>query len=75
MELAVFDQLVAYCIHVGIKVINGTYIKTPKNAMVESHYAELGFELESKKSNGDSHWRYLIPDNYEFKNKHIGVNK
>lgn len=74
MELAVFDELVKYCQRRGLKVINGAYLKTPKNAMVESHYAELGFELVRKQLNGDSHWSYLIPDCGTTRNKHIGVN-
>ena len=74
MELAVFDELLSHCKLRGIKTIKGAYLKTAKNAMVESHYADLGFQLDSKDPNGNSHWSYVVSELDVPKNKHIGVN-
>jgi FkbH-like protein len=73
MELVMFDSFVERCILRGLKEILGYYYRTAKNEMVADHYSRLGFELLSKEENGDSVWRYVIPTNYEVKNKFIQV--
>ena len=73
MELAMFDALLEKCNSRGLKEMFGYYCRTPKNEMVADHYSLLGFELLSREENGDSVWRYVIPTNYEIKNKFIKI--
>jgi FkbH-like protein len=66
MEMALWGELIRSCRKEGISVIYGYYRKTPKNAMVASHYADFGFSkvIESKdsKNEWDSVWRMSITD-------------
>lgn len=73
MELALFDTLMQYCQHRGMRALRGTYLKTAKNAMVASHYADLGFVPTGTELDGSSSWYCPVPNNYELKNKHIGI--
>lgn len=73
MELAMFDALLEKCNSRGLKEMFGYYCRTPKNEMVADHYSLLGFELLSREENGDSVWRYVMPTNYEIKNKFIKI--
>jgi FkbH-like protein len=40
----------------GISRVIGTYLPTPKNAMVEGHYEKLGFTLIERREDGSSVW-------------------
>lgn len=55
MEKAMFDKLISICKDKNIRQIKGFYFKTNKNAMVENHYLDLGFNLV-KKSETESIW-------------------
>lgn len=74
MEFAMMDTLVAACKVVGITEIKGYYYPTAKNKMVEKFYELQGFALESADEQGNTVWRYPIPEKYENKNQVIMVN-
>ncbi|MBO5166190.1 MAG: HAD family hydrolase [Lachnospiraceae bacterium] len=74
MEFAMMDTLVAACKAAGITEIKGYYYPTAKNKMVEKFYELQGFALESADEQGNTVWRYPIPENYENKNQVIMVN-
>lgn len=74
MELAMMDELVAECQKRGIKRLVGYYYPTKKNGMVKDFYAMQGFEKVEEDNEGNTVWEYLIPSNYEEKNKFIEVN-
>lgn len=69
VELAMFDYLVSLVKNRNIKIINGIYIPTAKNKLVENHYKNLGFDFVSEKD-GVTMWTINI-ENYEIKNKNI----
>jgi len=71
MEYAMFDALVEKAKERGIKEIIGYYCKSEKNHIVSEYYPEIGFEVLFKDKNGDSSWKYVIPENYIPKNKFI----
>lgn len=48
----------------GARTLNGVYIPTQKNSLVQDHYRSLGYELVSEDTNGTTHWR-LDLDQYE----------
>ena len=70
-----FDEIVARCIASSIKQIFGSYIRSAKNDMVADHFARLGFEKINRQGNDDTTWLYVIPENYELKNKYIEVTE
>ena len=75
MEYAMMDALVDECKRQGIRIINGHYYKTAKNAMVKEFYGQMGFvKLGEGEAEGDSEWQFVIPEEYEFKNTVITVN-
>jgi len=47
MELAMLDVLVSEAREIGIRTLQGQYLPTKKNGMVEDHYEKLGFDLVS----------------------------
>lgn len=75
MEYAMMDALIAECKRQGIRIINGHYYKTAKNAMVKEFYGQMGFvKLREGEAEGDSEWQFVIPEEYELKNTVIAVN-
>ena len=67
------DALVERAREAGVQRIIGYYIRTPKNAMVEQHYGELGFHRESAADdNSPSTWSLSVPA-YQTRGKHIKV--
>ncbi|MEN8220296.1 MAG: HAD-IIIC family phosphatase [Pseudomonadota bacterium] len=73
MEKAMLDQLVQAAHQRGITIIYGYYYKTVKNKMVSELYRDMGFECVSLAENGDSVWRYKLPEKYENQNQLIEV--
>jgi FkbH-like protein len=73
MEQAMMDALVAECRRRGVTEIRGSYLKSPKNQMVEGLLGELGFRLVEKKANGDSDWIFDAFDTYSDQNQYIKV--
>ncbi len=71
MEFAMLDALVESCQAKGVREIHGLYLKTPKNGLVAKHYEVLGFEQSGDTTEERSEWRFVIPQNYEFKNRTI----
>jgi FkbH-like protein len=72
-ENAMMDFLIGECQNRNIKEIIGTYIKTKKNSLVESHYQKMGFDLVEKNEDASSTWKYLIDDSYKEKNNFIEI--
>ena len=71
MEVAMCDALIEHARDAGIQQILGYYRRTSKNAMVENHYAKLGFALEFRAEDGaQSVWNLMV-DSYSPKNRHI----
>lgn len=73
MEFAMMDTVAAHCKKRGIEEVIGYYYPTAKNAMVKDFYALLGFEKTEEKEDGSTVWKFVIPENYENKNKAIKV--
>ena len=73
MEYAMFDSLVEKCKEKKIEAIYGYYYKTAKNDMVAEFYKDMGFTRTDLNDAGDSVWEYTIPEEYEKKNKYIGI--
>ncbi len=73
MEFAMMDTVIAHCKKRGIEEVIGYYYPTAKNAMVKDFYALLGFEKTEEKEDGSTVWKFVIPENYENKNKAIKV--
>lgn len=71
MEYCMFDELVELCKKKDIKEIIGYYYRTEKNNMLSQKYKEFGFDNISMRENGDSIWKYSIPNSYQCKNKFI----
>lgn len=75
MEYAMMDALVDVCRKQGIETIYGHYYQTAKNAMVKEFYGQMGFErIGGGASEGDSEWKFVIPEEYEKQNTVIAVN-
>ena len=70
MELAMLDALVAHAQPLGITTLRGTYIPTPKNALVAQHYDQLGFTPQSASQEGTKTYTLDITD-YAPRNTHI----
>ncbi|MCH5255758.1 MAG: HAD-IIIC family phosphatase [Lachnospiraceae bacterium] len=74
MEYAMMDELVSACVDCGISTIMGYYYPTAKNAMVKEFYADQGFTKISEDADGNTTWRFDIPEKYVKKNTVISVN-
>ena len=72
MEYAMMDVLVECCQARGIRTIYGYYYPTAKNGMVRIFYELQGFE-RIKEEDGNTVWKYEIPDVYEKKNHVIEI--
>lgn len=73
MELAMFDSLVAAAKKNGVKSIEGVYIPTEKNKMVEKFYEELGFRFKGVGENNSTLWELQLNESLSTKNKYISV--
>jgi predicted enzyme involved in methoxymalonyl-ACP biosynthesis len=71
MELAMLDVLAECARARGIQQLIGYYYPTAKNKMVEDHYGQLGFSLDSSTSEG-SVWSLNIAD-YAPRTRHIAI--
>ncbi len=67
LEYAMLDALVAEAKKHGVKTLRGTWLKTPKNMLVETFYDSIGFELLEKEEDS-RRYCYKIPVDYENKN-------
>lgn len=74
MEFAMLDELVHKCAMNGIKIIIGYYYPTMKNGMVKEFYGRMGFTKINEDDEGNTVWEYVVPENYEKRNKVIYVN-
>lgn len=75
MEFAMMDELVSRAKDKGIKTIYGYYYPTLKNAMVKDFYKIQGFELVNEDEQGNTIWRFIIPEGYEPRQHVIKVNE
>jgi FkbH-like protein len=73
MEYAMMDELVACCQERGIHTILGYYYPTAKNKMVKDFYEKQGFTKESEDEQGNTVWRFDIPEHYQKKNTVIDL--
>jgi FkbH-like protein len=73
MECAMFDTLVSKCKMLKIDEIRGYYYPTAKNKMVREFYLERGFDKIEEDEQGNTVWRYIIPEIYNNQNKVIKV--
>lgn len=71
MEYAMMDALVMSCRVRGITEIRGYYYPTAKNGMVRDFYAMQGFEKTAEDGEGNTEWRFVIPEEYQCKNRYI----
>ncbi len=74
MEFAMMDELVRICADNGIERLMGYYYPTAKNAMVKDFYKLQGFTKLKEDTEGNTEWEFVIPKQYEKKNKVIRVN-
>lgn len=73
MEFAMMDALVIQCKRCGIKTIKGYYYPTAKNINLKMQYEILGFKKIDEDAEGNTIWRFDIPQNYLLQNKVIEV--
>ncbi len=73
MEYAMMDSIVEACRDCGIDTIIGCYYPTAKNGMVKEFYGTMGFTKIEEDEEGNSVWRFDIPQSYEKKNTVIDV--
>ena len=73
MEYAMMDSMVEACRDCGIDTIIGCYYPTAKNGMVKEFYGTMGFTKIEEDEEGNSVWRFDIPQSYEKKNTVIDV--
>ncbi len=75
MEFAMMDELVSKCAGKGIERLMGYYYPTAKNGMVKDFYKLQGFTKLKEDAEGNTEWEFVIPNQYEKKNKVIRVNE
>ena len=75
MEFAMMDELVSRCREKGICRLKGYYYPTAKNGMVKDFYELQGFTKIREDAEGNTEWEFVIPEQYEKKNKVIRVNE
>ena len=75
MEFAMMDELVRKCSDKGIERLMGYYYPTAKNGMVKDFYKLQGFTKLKEDEEGNTEWEFVIPEQYEKKNKVIRVNE
>ena len=57
VEQAVLAELVEQARACGVRSLEGSYLPTEKNSLVENHYEKLGFELLERSDDGATRWR------------------
>jgi FkbH-like protein len=62
VENAVLQELLSHARHRGIQRIIGAYRPTPRNQLVEDHYAKLGFAAMEKSAEGTTLWVLDLTD-------------
>jgi FkbH-like protein len=62
VELLALKTLCTVASRRNLRALQGTYVPTPKNALVCEHYRTLGFDLDSSQPNGTTVWRLLFKD-------------
>ena len=62
VEDAVLEELLAEGRKRGVSRIRGTYRPTPRNAMVQQHFPELGFSLIDEEPDGTTRWSLALDD-------------
>lgn len=63
VEYCLMNELIAIARQRGVTTVNASYIPTPKNAIVENLYANLGFSRTDCVSDGDiTEWTLAIRD-------------
>ena len=67
------DSVVEACKACGIKTIMGYYYPTAKNGMVRDFYAGMGFTKVAQSQEGNTVWRFEIPETYSKKNTVIEI--
>lgn len=75
MEFAMMDTLVEKAKERGIRTIYGYYYPTAKNNMVREFYGLQGFTKVSEDDEGNTTWRFDIPEDYQVKQHEIAVNQ
>jgi FkbH-like protein len=60
VEQMALNHLVSFAQKHGLQVVRGEYIPTSKNALVEAHYAGLGFTQTGKDADGKTRWELLV---------------
>lgn len=75
MEYAMMDSLVKECRNRGVSLIRGFYYPTAKNSMVREFYALQGYNKVKEDEAGNTEWEFVIPSDYEDKNKVIEVTE
>lgn len=73
MEDAMMDTLVEDAASRGVKVIEGYYYPTAKNAMVRDFYADMGFAKTAEDAGGTT-WRLTVAD-YRNKHPHMKIER
>ncbi len=68
------DALVAESRRIGVDTLRGHYIPTKKNAMVQDHYTQLGFDIVAINPDGSAVYSLEIA-HYIPRNRHIKVSE
>ena len=71
MEHAMFDAVAAAARERGLKRLQGSYLPSPKNAMVKEFYPGLGFSRTGDLEGGGSLWSLDLSGPAEPLNRHI----
>ena len=75
VEPMLLNNLVAEARARGATRLIGEYIPTPKNGLVENHYADLGFLRIEGGENGATRWQYDISPNWAPATHHIAEER
>jgi FkbH-like protein len=62
VERAVLQEILHHARNEGIDRLEGTYLPTERNRLVEDHYADLGFSLVSRADDGSTVWELAVAD-------------
>jgi len=73
LEYAMMGALVDACLAKGIMRLNATYIKSPKNKMVQNLLEELGFAAKHQNHHGNSEWVLDLDTPYASRQHYIKV--
>lgn len=62
VENVLFQEIVREALARGLKAIEGEYLPTPKNKLVEGLLADLGFSSAGPAGNAGARWRFSLED-------------